>query len=163
MMHPRLQQHFGPQWRPNPCNHRFEGWNEALSHALDGLERQTTGQKCSTHRALSRCVVRFKLRSKKDDAQDCPSRPGRFRISTQFVCHRARVAATHEEKPRPATNPAQWLPLSKAVPARRFFRGGTRKTPDFPLISTLRRKIFAAALNGAALVVTGGKGGGGRG
>ena len=98
MMHPRLQQHFGPQWRPNPCNHRFEGWNEALSHALDGLERQTTGQKCSTHRALSRCVVRFKLPSKKVDPQDSPSRPGRFRISSQFVCHRARVAATHEAK-----------------------------------------------------------------
>ena len=73
------------------------------------------------------------------------------------------ATAAHEGKPRAASNPAQWLPLSKAVPARRFFRGGTRKTPNFPLISTLRRKIFAAALNGAALVVTGGKGGGGRG
>ncbi len=50
-----------------------------------------------------------------------------------------------KRKPRAASNPAQWLPLSKAVPARRFFRGGTRKTPDFPLISTLRRKNFAAA------------------
>ena len=69
----------------------------------------------------------------------------------------------HEEKPRAASNPAQCLPLSKALPARHFFRGGARNTPDFPLISTLRRKIFAAALNGAALVVTGGKGGGGRG
>ena len=55
------------------------------------------------------------------------------------------ATAAHEGKPRAASNPAQWLPLSKAVPARRFFRGGARKTPDFPLISTLRRKIFAAA------------------
>ena len=123
----------------------MRGWNEALSHALDSLERQTTGQKCSTHRALSRCVLSFRLACVKMLPRISPSRlrpPGRFAPNLPPA---KSATAAHEGKPRAASNPAQWLPLSKAVPARRFFRGGARKTPDFPLISTLRRKIFAAA------------------
>ena len=114
-------------------------------HASDSLERQTTGQKCSTHRALSRCVLSFGLARVKTFAPVCPSSlrpPGRF---VPNLPPAKSATAAHEGKPRAASNPAQWLPLSKAVPARRFFRGGARKTPDFPLISTLRRKIFAAA------------------
>ena len=161
MMHPRLQRHFGPQWRPNPCNHHFGGWNEALSHALDGLERQTTGQKCSTHRALSRRVLSFGLARVKTFAQDCPSLlrpPGRFAPNLPPA---KSATAAHEGKPRAASNPAQWLPLSKAVPARRFFRGGARKTPDRRALIFQPCGANFSPRRGSCLA--GGKGGGGRG
>ena len=65
--------------------------------------------------------------------------------AARFFAVGGSAAATNEGTLRARSNPAQWLPLSKAVPARCFLCEGAQSALENPLISTFNAKIFAAA------------------
>ena len=74
----------------------------------------------------------------------------------RFFTDGGSAAATNEGTLRARSNPAQWLPLSKAVPARCFLCEGAQSALENPLISTFNAKIFAAArLVAAGLLLLG--------
>ena len=132
------------------------GCNEALSHALDVVGRPTTGQKCVTRRALSREVLSFRLARAQTLPRVSPSRALHVSKYRPLAATGGSVAATNEGTPHARSNPAQWLPLGKAVPTRYFVREGAPNALENPLISTSSAKNFAAArLVVAALLLPG--------
>ena len=65
--------------------------------------------------------------------------------AARFFAVGGSAAATNEGTLRARSNPAQWLPLGKAVPTRYFVREGAPNALENPLISTSSAKNFAAA------------------